>query len=46
MVQFLTPLILLDITKPPTYVSAAYAVGMLPYVVVTPIAGVLGRQRE
>ncbi len=42
MVAFLMPLILLDITNSPTYISAAYAVGMLPYVVVTPIAGVLG----
>lgn len=36
------PLILLDVTNSPIYVSAAYAVGMLPYVLVTPIAGVLG----
>ncbi len=42
MIAFLIPLILLEITNSPIYVSAAYAVGMLPYVVVTPIAGVLG----
>lgn len=41
-IAFLMPLILLEITNSPIYVSAAYAVGMLPYVVVTPIAGVLG----
>ena len=42
MVAFLMPLILLEVTNSPIYVSAAYAVGMLPYVVVTPFAGVLG----
>ncbi len=42
MLAFLVPLILLDITNSPIYVSAAYAVGMLPYVLVTPIGGVLG----
>ncbi len=41
-IAFLMPLILLEVTNSPIYVSAAYAVGMLPYVVVTPIAGVLG----
>lgn len=42
MIAFLMPLVLLEITNSPIYVSAAYAVGMLPYVVVTPIAGILG----
>lgn len=41
-IAFLMPLILLEVTNSPIYVSAAYAVGMLPYVVVTPIAGILG----
>lgn len=42
MIAFLMPLVLLEITNSPIYVSAAYAVGILPYVVITPIAGVLG----
>ncbi len=41
MVAFLMPLPLSEMTNSPIYVSAAYAVGMLPYVVVTPFAGVL-----
>lgn len=42
MIAFLMPLILLEVTNSPIYVSTAYAVGMLPYIVVTPIAGILG----
>ena len=41
-IAFLMPLLLLEVTNSPIYVSAAYAVGILPYVVVTPIADILG----
>lgn len=39
---FIFPLIILELTNSPLYVSTSYAIQFLPYIIVTPLAGVLG----
>lgn len=40
--SFIIPLIVLDITQSALFVSISYALNILPYILVTPFAGVLG----
>ncbi|MDW6002244.1 MFS transporter [Vibrio mangrovi] len=39
---FIIPLIILDVTGSALYVSLAYSVSILPYIIITPIAGAVG----
>ncbi|CDG98239.1 putative Arabinose efflux permease family protein [Xenorhabdus bovienii str. puntauvense] len=39
---FLIPLIVLDVSKSPLLVSVSYALNIIPYIIFTPFAGVIG----
>lgn len=42
LVRFLMPLVVLDATSSPLWTAITYGVGMLPFLIVAPIAGVVG----
>lgn len=42
LTTFIIPLIILDLSKSAFYVTLSYALNIIPYIIITPLAGVLG----